>query len=266
VVDVSDFKIARVSTLGYMDKLWLKDDHGDIWLLKYASDRYPYDAANEKICSEIARLFDIPFQIVELSIDDEGRLGCICKSFLEKGEKLVHGGNLLGVHLNLNTSSPKFGVNTDKQYTLQLIFDVLEETEHSKFMESLVFDCLVGNVDRHDKNWALIVNGGRRLSPCYDYGLSFFEAKETDETWFQFVGFDSNGVVSFNNLFSKLCECCPDAISKFMKVLDNDLIISEFGAIIDKVPLLFGLKGSGHLEFLLKRREKMLKIWRQVCV
>lgn len=265
LIDVSEFKITSIPTLGYTEKLWLKDKNNVRWLLKYASQKYPSDAVNEKLCCEIAKIFNIPFQQVELCIDNDGKLGCICKNFLTAGETLVHGGSLLGKFLDLSTSSPKFGRNTDKQYTLQLILNVLNDLEE-EFIWTVLLDNLVGNIDRHDKNWALIMDqtGKFKLSPCYDYGLSFYQTKETDDTWFQDIGFEVKGVITFNNLFFNICLEYKNIVSEFLQILDTDIIIKQFQDIFSRIPIEFQLTTKHQLDFLLLRREKMLKIWRKL--
>jgi hypothetical protein len=40
------------------------------------------------------------------------------------------------------------------------------------FAGYLLLDALIGNTDRHQENWAVIANGGRRLAPTFDHASS----------------------------------------------------------------------------------------------
>lgn len=37
------------------------------------------------------------------------------------------------------------------------------------FIGYLVFDCLIGNTDRHHENWGIIVNGHTKIAPTFDH-------------------------------------------------------------------------------------------------
>lgn len=37
------------------------------------------------------------------------------------------------------------------------------------FIGYLVFDCLIGNTDRHHENWGIIANGGIKIAPTFDH-------------------------------------------------------------------------------------------------
>lgn len=178
---------------------------------------------------------------------------------------MIHGGSLLGRYLDLSTSSPRFGKNTGKQYTLQLILNVLKGLEN-EFIRTVLLDNFVGNIDRHDKNWALVVttDGEFKLSPCYDYGLSFYPTKETNNTWFQDIGFEADGIITFNNLFFNICKEYRDVavVSEFLDVLGNSITVTKIKDIFNKVPIKFQPMIKHQLDFLLLRRERMLNIWR----
>ena len=65
-------------------------------------------------------------------------------------------------------------VETGEKYSLEMIRKVLEPLElFDSFLPLLVFDFLIGNTDRHQSNWALILENGKlSLSPLYDNSSS----------------------------------------------------------------------------------------------
>lgn len=61
-------------------------------------------------------------------------------------------------------------IKTGDKYSLQMIKSALDQLNlFAEFLPILVFDFLIGNTDRHQSNWALILNKGKlSISPLYD--------------------------------------------------------------------------------------------------
>jgi hypothetical protein len=119
----------------------------------------------------------------------DGVLHFLSRSFRQSGEKLVHG-SLMVQALGLADSGEIEKIKTVAQQ--QGIFDIdfVEtfmrgfcgsdfEQVFDKFVAMLVFDALIGSMDRHPRNWGVIapesqtsdvIGGGSRIrfSPIYD--------------------------------------------------------------------------------------------------
>jgi len=72
-----------------------------------------------------------------------------------------------------------------------MIKNVLEPLSlFESFLPVLIFDFLIGNTDRHQSNWALILENGKlRLSPLYDNSSSLC-AYVKEERIKQYLGKD----------------------------------------------------------------------------
>ncbi len=135
--------------------------------ISYVNNQY-----SEYIGCKIFELMGIEVQKVELvkcTIEGQEKIAVMCEDFLNKGEDLVEFKNL------------SYSLNLEKKYTSELsdIFEMVSKVENleekelfeDKFWRIFVVDTLIGNVDRHLGNWALISKDNKyRLSPVYDCG------------------------------------------------------------------------------------------------
>ena len=135
--------------------------------ISYVNNQY-----SEYIGCKIFELFNIDAQKVELVkciVDQKEKIAVMCEDFLEEDEILVEFKNL------------SYSLNLEKKYTNDLndIFEMINKVENleekvlfeDKFWRIFVVDTLIGNVDRHLGNWALILKDDKyRLSPVYDCG------------------------------------------------------------------------------------------------
>lgn len=138
---------------------------------------------SEYIGCKTFKLFDIAVQNVSLvrcTIDDKEKIAVMCEDFLKDDEVLVEFKNL------------SYSLNLEKKYTNDLndIFEMvnsvnnLEDKElfENNFWKIFIVDTLIGNVDRHLGNWALILKDNKyRLSPVYDCGSSLHPLLSEEE-------------------------------------------------------------------------------------
>lgn len=135
--------------------------------MSYVNNQY-----SEYIGCKIFELFGIETQKVELVkciVNGKEKIAVMCEDFLKKDEILIEFKNL------------SYSLNLEKKYTSELndIFEMISSVNNledknlfeDKFWDIFVIDTLIGNVDRHLGNWALILkNNTYRLSPVYDCG------------------------------------------------------------------------------------------------
>lgn len=135
--------------------------------VSYVNNQY-----SEYIGCKIFALFGIDVQEVELvkcNMGNKNKIAVMCKDFLKKDEQLIEFKNIA------------YSLNIEKKYTSELsdIFEMINNIDNlkekkkfeDKFWRIFIVDTLIGNVDRHLGNWALIWNNNDfYLSPVYDCG------------------------------------------------------------------------------------------------
>jgi hypothetical protein len=124
----------------------------------------------------VASGLGLPAATVELAVDRANGspiYGIVSRKVLGDEESLVHGNELLaGIGVVGRTPRDRSG------YTLDAVQKVLADvsppgedvlTAWEWWVGYIVLDALVGNTDRHQENWAVVENGGRRLASTFDH-------------------------------------------------------------------------------------------------
>lgn len=143
-----------------------------------------YKCFSEFIACNIASLLNMDCQKVSLG-SWEDNLACSIELF-NNGTDVIHH------YYDINDSSVS-SMDTDVRdlpYTLDYIFEVLSHYNNidipkdlliSNFIQMCLFDCLIGNYDRHWGNWGFIgTNKNYRICPLFDNGSSLYP-KLSDE-------------------------------------------------------------------------------------
>lgn len=147
----------------------LKTD--ELAFLKYQRDSRCSEACSEKIAYEIAKSIGYNCARIELAYDEKGELCVLNYFFLREGEKHDD----IAPYL---MDVKKEGQTRKDFYTYENIKSVLMRMDKSKslyrsFVKIMIFDALIGEQDRHEENWGIIVNDlGTFMSPLYDNGDS----------------------------------------------------------------------------------------------
>lgn len=141
-------------------KIYLNPEDGDLYYFKQSYKKgqrnYKYEFWSEIIAYEIGEL--LGFNILPYHIAIRGQVvGCISKSMIKTSEELIEGGKYLQAFDN--TFKPE-DTKLRNQYTFELILNTLfafkKENYLKELVETIVFDALIGNSDRHQENWAII--------------------------------------------------------------------------------------------------------------
>lgn len=188
-IDVSGWELSGDEPAGTKPKRWLiKPTTRERWLMKDATFNTQQDGSKyrkgddwaERIAYGVAGALGLPAAQVELCVDhksDSEVFGTICRSVLGPTEDLVLGNELLAEHGIYVT------VDDRTSYTVAAIRQALGDyppppgadglSAWGVFVGYLVLDALVGNTDRHEENWAVIVSeAGRYLAPSFDHASS----------------------------------------------------------------------------------------------
>ena len=189
-IDASRWRISGVEVLGTKPKRWLVKPYTDErWLMKDATFNTSREGLTyrkgddwaERVAYGVAGAMGLPVARVELCVRSSSEqivYGTICRSVLDVGQDLVHGNALLA-------EQDVFVTSRDRgPYTVEAIHGALEGCQlpagtlggasaWKVFVGYLVLDALIGNTDRHDKNWAAIVSdSGSVLAPTFDHASS----------------------------------------------------------------------------------------------
>lgn len=132
---------------------------GHSYILKMREIDAPELPEVEYTCNQIAELFGIPVA-AHFLIDFEGERVFVTRNFIKKSA--------------LSDLQHIYHFRPDDQHTCEKLISVI--TEQAKrpydvgvFVDTLLFDALIGNHDRHGRNLAFIVTSGKSsLSPIYD--------------------------------------------------------------------------------------------------
>lgn len=193
---------------GRSEKMWLRSEDGQIGLFKFpktdpVTHLTTYEHISEHLAFRLGQVLGVNTARIELGRYDN-RIGSL--SYLVNGphEELREGAEfILGRHpkYNLETMQDE---ETGKFYSLENLFEV---TDHELFqyflIEMMLFDFLIGNSDRHQNNWAMLLPVEDkdklviRVRPCplYDNGSSLC-CYVNDTQVIQYLGKDHNRINS----------------------------------------------------------------------
>ena len=142
-------------------KIYLNPEDGELYYFKQSFKKgqrdYRHEFWSEIIASEIGE--HLGFDILPYHIAIRGNVvGCISKSMIDQAsEELMEGGKYLQAFDN--TFKPE-NIKLRNQYNFDLILNALiffkKEKHLKELAETIVFDALIGNSDRHQENWAII--------------------------------------------------------------------------------------------------------------
>lgn len=163
---------------GRSEKEWLVSDAGKTCLFKYPKSVETTEHVSEHLACQIGKIVGINTAEVDLGIRN-GRMGSISYQINNSHQDLVEG------IWFISGRYPRFNANTlideesGRHYCLGMIEVALEEIPCEQALsEMLLFDFLIGNADRHQSNWAILIetsepiSDATRFCPLYDNGSS----------------------------------------------------------------------------------------------
>lgn len=169
-------------------------------------------------------------------------------------------------------------------YTIENIEKCLNAVDtnlFNDFIKIMVFDALIGETDRHEENWGILLENDKcKISPLYDNGCNLLrELKDEDKL----KEYTSEGKKDFNayinrsktliynsknnkkythfELIEKLKEHHKKELEKEIKKLEK-ISNKEIEKIVNKIPdeLMKEIHKQFIIKYLVIRKEKMLKI------
>lgn len=152
---------------GTRAKKVLQDGDGQQWFFKCSEKKeakdnkpakyYRYEFWSEVMAHQLGKEWGLDILRYDPAVFN-GEIGCISKSMHRTGEQqLIEVGRFMTA---INADFIPDDRKTRDQYTFQLLSKTLDYfglTEHwGFFFETLLFDAVIGNTDRHQENWAFI--------------------------------------------------------------------------------------------------------------
>lgn len=155
------------SSDGWLNKKWTIIE-GKRCLIKSGS-KYHQEPYNEVIASEICRLLDINHTPYTLMLSKGGKAYSMCENFIDENTELVSANDIVKSFLpNPRVSFYEHFTTCCKRLGLADVTDRLDEM--------LVVDYIIGNQDRHLRNFGVIRNVEtlkyKGFAPIFDTGTS----------------------------------------------------------------------------------------------
>ncbi|MFA6807555.1 MAG: HipA domain-containing protein [Eubacteriales bacterium] len=160
---------------GRSEKIWLKDpSNGQIGLFKFKKDFETKDHVSEKLASDLGTLLELPCAYVEIGTY-ENRKGSMSYLINKDNEELIEGIGLINQYFPNYSAEEMYDASLNEYYSIRMLIKAIEGYGLIKdLVKMLIFDCLIGNSDRHQNNWAIIKKGDGiyKFSPLYDNSSS----------------------------------------------------------------------------------------------
>lgn len=170
---------------GRSEKIWLVSDEGTIGLFKYpkidpADGKETTEHISEHLACQLGCILNVSTAKVDIGIRD-GRIGSMSYLVQESTEFLVEGLDFVsGKYPQYNTETMQDEA-TGLYYCIDHILNAVGNIVPTRiWIEMMLFDFLIGNTDRHQSNWALLmkivsrnpIGIQVRQCPLYDNGSS----------------------------------------------------------------------------------------------
>ena len=167
---------------GTSEQQWIVNPKSnEIGLFKFPKSNETTDHISEKIAADIALLIGLESAKIDLGLY-HGREGILSYRINPEGVNLIEGINLLNSTYKNYDSDDLRDMETGECYSLYMIMNSLKEYKIEKdFLKIVIFDFLIGNSDRHDRNWAILREEKKvKLCPVYDNASSLCSYTKED--------------------------------------------------------------------------------------
>lgn len=246
---------------------------------------YINNAFSEYIGSNIFKIIGFETQNTLLgtyTYSGKEKIVCACEDFTD------------GNHVLYEFENLALSANPDKKIETELsdIMEVIEETKNltpinliiidnikEKFWDMFIIDALIGNTDRHNGNWGLLVNArsdGARFSPIYDCGsclnpmLEDIEIKKINETEIKNLAINCYSCIKENGkkinymtyIKSMKNEECNNAINRVFKKIN----IVQINKFIDEIPCISVARKEFYKKIIYYRYEILQSVYNKLNI
>ena len=272
---------------GRSEKKWLiNPDTNQTGLFKRKKDVGTTDHVSECIASDLAKLIDVPCACFEIGLFHDWE-GSMSYNIVEHERMTLIEGIYCISRLYSNFDVEKLmDIQTGERYSLEMIKKVMDIFNlFDEFLPILIFDFLIGNTDRHQSNWAFIMeNNELRLSPLYDNSSSLCayvpESKieqylgKDQMLWKSLVDTKSKSIIRINSNDEKLpthatvlrflVQNYYNQIKKIVNNIDQFVTKNKIYDILEKYSEVLSEKRKQLImKFLLSKKEIMIDIYKR---
>ena len=182
IIDTTSWDVVQPESRGVRAKMWVVDSAEQMWLRKTPKPRGDdprlHEAAIELFALQLAREVGVRSADARLTTwsDETGfHQGILVAKFLAADESLSHAAEIL------KADDGRYDVDDHRLHTVERSIRALSrlENEHAgtlieSFAHLLIFDAWIGNADRHQENWGVVIrpSGERLFAPMYDPAAS----------------------------------------------------------------------------------------------
>ena len=158
-IPINNLNSPDITTDGALPKTWERNKDGKFVLVKSSMGKFPMDAYYEIIASKI--LDELKFDHVQYWLEKRNGIDCsICECFIKSDDEEF---------------IPTQNVLLGRQCTASEFIPTLRENGFGDDIDKMfLFDFIIGNIDRHARNYGLIIDSEsqrvKRLAPLFDHG------------------------------------------------------------------------------------------------
>ena len=245
---------------------------------------YINNAFSEYVGSNIFRIVGFDTQNTLLgtyTYKGKEKIVCACEDFTDSNHILYEFENLA------------LSINLDKKIETELsdIMEVIEEIKNlkqinltvapnmkEKFWEMFIIDSLIGNTDRHNGNWGILVDVESKtanFAPIYDCGSCLNPMLEDS-------GIEKITEVELKNIAINCCSCIKENgikinhmayiqsvknedCNKALKNVFEKIDIEEINSFIGNIPSMNGIRKEFYKSLLNTRYEIIKKVYNELC-
>ncbi len=271
----------KKKTLIYNDKRYLVKFPDPI-REKNKNISYINNAFSEYIGSSIFNMVGIPAQNTLLGIyeyNNKEKIVCACEDFTDYSHNLYEFERLA---LSINPDKKIDTELSDIMYSISEIcknMSVINITESikDKFWDMFIIDFLIGNTDRHNGNWGLLIDlesSSAVFSPIYDCGsclnplledsdieeLSETEIKNLSINCYSCIKEDSKKINYAQYIKSMKNQDCSDALVRIF----NNINIFDINKFIDDISCISLVRKNFYKQLISYRYEILKKIYEKL--
>lgn len=291
IIDFSNWHIYEDIVLGSGRgrKVWLESQEGVIGLFKYPKESQGNICGEhwaEKIASEIAKVIELPCANIDLGYYNH-QAGSMSYLITDPNkETMVEGEHYIKNKFSHYDVNKLIDPSTQRIYSLSMIEDALKnDMLFMQFLDILIFDCLIGNTDRHQNNWGVIRDKEENpicIAPAYDNGSSLccrIIAKDVENyfkdtlRWEGLVDTKSKSMVAIDDIHkhprhlevlaflkANYYNQTQSIIEKIDEKLSNDIIEKLVGDVPSE--MMASEQKRLVIKFLQAKRDKMVKVYK----
>lgn len=286
---LDNFNNYEISKFKYYDgtngnKICLLDDYGTKYMLKTPplknkntkNKYYTNGCISEHIGCLIFKCLGFNTQDTKLGIytvDGKDKMCVLCKDFETDNKKLFKFAEIKNAIIS--SSENGFGVE------LSSVLEAIEEQNNinplilkSFYFDMFIVDALLGNFERHNGNWGLLlddVNKTSEIAPIYDCGSCLYPAL-TDEEMKKILNDPKeieariyvfpNSILKINdkkiNYFNYISSLVNKDCNEALKRIGNKIDLCKINKIIDEIEGISDIRKEFYKTMLRLRKEKII--------